>query len=434
MDIKRFRGKNIQMAQQAAGIVVICNSLVIVGGILHTNIFKTKPRGPQARQWNIAEEDFGSLGQSGVEQRLAHLPEQSPEKASKEYPQEGPKRATEQVPLATPRMIPGKKKVDEAAQPHCMAKNVYDFVENEIRQKPWVKDKFVRVNKETNTISLFDTEDTRIDEISPMKIPLFFHGIPIIPHDYKNFSTDICPIEFDALETSPSTIGLLKTQLNSLYRFIPGIEHVDFYVDREVVITVADALFELAIEKLGSRMFRAWKCNCRIIPGRHFTRGFANRNVSDDGTCVSDISSPIKLPPYPGQKIYNSDGYFSTLGVLLHSGSLTKEIELNHFTVSAHSFLRKMELGFRHPNLLSVTVAAFVSHVVWVGGRCNWFEPLFLKQYFFFKMFILVFTAFWECPFKPLGMNTTVHTLLLYLTFSRAYCDSRRQSQHLALS
>jgi hypothetical protein len=217
------------------------------------------------------EGDLLPLGQPGVEKLPTQFPEQSLEEAFERYSEQGPEQvaeqAAEQLPLATPHMNPAKKNAEKAEQPLRMAKHVYDLVEKEIRQQPWAKERTVRVNEETNTISLFLVEDAGIEETSPVKIPLFFHAIPVIPHDYGEFSPDVCPIELDTPDMSPSILGLLKSQLYSLYRFLAGIEHVDFYADREVVVTIADAFYGLAIARLESHAFRALKRNCFVVLG-----------------------------------------------------------------------------------------------------------------------------------------------------------------------
>lgn len=403
MDVLRPLDKAVPMNPQAAGAAVVVMIVAMIVSILQPRFF------------------IYGLHRNPQRQRHRNPPRQSRHDV------------TEHLPFAIPPMATVNEAVENAPQPVCMAESLFNIVRKEIHRQTWVKEKFVRINRDTNTISLFEKKEAGTGKNTTTKsIPLFYHGIPVILHEYNPSSADVCPIKFDAMETTPSALGLLRCQLESLYRHIPGIEFVEFYVDREVVITVASSFLVQAIEIVGSRVFRAWQCNFILTQRGGLQTVVPDEKLSDeDETFLEDINSDADITLSPGHAVYNSNGQSSTLGVLLHPGPLGKKIQIKYFTVSAHSFMQKLQIHLWPVNILSMLVMSFVSGLAWLGGKDNWFEPILLKQYFFVRTFILAYTVFWQFTSKAVGMNKMVNIVPADLTSSREVCNSFHQSQFL---
>ena len=77
-----------------------------------------------------------------------------------------------------------------------MFSQVADKIREPLKYEPWISGKDVTVNEESNSITVFDISSS--DE-NDLDIPLFFGGVPVIPHNYHRPSLHISPDVFNTV-------------------------------------------------------------------------------------------------------------------------------------------------------------------------------------------------------------------------------------------
>src|SRR6202022_3709254 len=132
-----------------------------------------------------------------------------------------------------------------------MSSSVKTRIKSDIVNEPWTTGREVVINEESNTISLFDVDDTVSHRSRQREVPLRYHGVPIIPHEYSYITSTETPGPFISESKTISLDGLASDQLSQLQMYIPGIIPIHFFLDRQVIITLSSTKsFELAIENI----------------------------------------------------------------------------------------------------------------------------------------------------------------------------------------
>ena len=279
-----------------------------------------------------------------------------------------------------------------------------------LAKESWTKNRQFFVNPDSITISLFD--NLLIDE-TLTDVPLHFKDIPIIPHHFSHlphhfsfYARDFASV---ALETSSETEnhvdGLSPTQLHKLTRFVNGIVAIDFYLDRQVVVSLPAVSYVEEVQRLGFDTFSAWNCvfhlNCSPTWERKPSR------LTEDDLAIFTQGDVIA----PGSTIFSSTGEPSVIGVFLVPRSRTQDIkEIQYFTVCAHSFVRMksfcLELNGRCA--LRVIIILFVAYCIWDSGAS---ELLPIYQHFCLSRGVVMAQ---ECMFgPPLVRNPVVSRLAI---------------------
>jgi hypothetical protein len=260
-----------------------------------------------------------------------------------------------------------------------MSDDMYTNISAHLSSQQWTRGRDVVVNKASNTISVFD-----INKIFPYEtldagdIPLFFEGLPVLPHCYNRQQQP--HLRPQQLETSTAIAdGLSGDNLRALNEFIPGILHIDYYLDRQVLVKLGSEAFDEAVKKLHGICFSAWNCVFIIVL---FAEREAVPYVQDQ------IEEGVSQMLVSGSKVYNDMGEFSTVGVLLHPSPpkfAQTELPVQYLTVSAHSFMKKKNLSFPHwrSMLLGITVSCL--------ARVPMLEPPFSDE--LINQLLLVRTA-----------------------------------------
>jgi hypothetical protein len=201
----------------------------------------------------------------------------------------------------------------------------------------WTRERQVRLNVKTNTISLYDTEDCK--NIEP--IPLRFDGMPVIPHNFPRASRYIQPPTLRTDPNLPNPDGLTDEQVTQLKDFFPPMKTVDFYYDREVVISFdTKSNLAKATENVGSNRFKAFECTFILITlpkkPRKSKRDWDIQEQAEQAEKCTGIVTP-------GSAIFNSRKESSTLGTFLSTmaSSPASSFNVDFFTVYSQSFLRK---------------------------------------------------------------------------------------------
>jgi len=206
-----------------------------------------------------------------------------------------------------------------------------------LSEEPWVKGLIVDYNPSSNTISLFDDFMRETQPSLQRNIPLRYRGIPIIVHDYACDPNRI-PVAHQ-LSQSVDTLkdGLTGSQLRELQDFIPDhIHSIEFYLDRQVIVTLSSETICNTVSKLGFGAFRAWDCVFILTIPRIYETW--HQHPSFLGIPKLGASGLL-----PGLKINNDLGVVSRAGIFLRS-RLPKACTISHFLISAHSFVKKKRL------------------------------------------------------------------------------------------
>jgi hypothetical protein len=288
-----------------------------------------------------------------------------------------------------------------------MPPETFQKISNRIINEPWTAGRHIRVNQATNTISTFDLRDPLSAELQQSEIPLFYEGVPIIPHCYAypeplplpsfNFTADV-PKEWPSLEI-----------VNELRNLLGSIAYVDYYFDGIVEVFIPFESFAAAVSKVESAYFLAWGLTIVLIMLENrkmikFVRGEEENEI-------------IPKTLQPGSHIYNDMGEFSTLGVFLHKGKKyisSAQIQIDYFTISAHSFLKKkvIEIGI---NVYAFLVVLLVTYVAYHIGKLDWSMAI-INQYLVTRVGITLIDSLWKYTGVALEIHNMVIILLFYLT------------------
>jgi hypothetical protein len=252
-----------------------------------------------------------------------------------------------------------------------MSDDMYTNISAHLSSQHWTKGRDVVVNKASNTISVFDVNEIFPDEtLDYGDIPLLFEGLPVLPHSYHRRQPHLKPQQ---LNTSPAIAdGLSGDNLRALNQFIPGIVHIDYYLDRQVLVKLGSEAFDEAVKKLHGVSFYAWNCVFIIVL---FAEREAIPYVQDQ---MAEVVPEMSVS---GSKVYNDMGEFSTVGVLLHPSPpkfAPAELPVQYLTVSAHSFMKKKDLSF--PHWRSIVLGVSVSCLAYVPMLENPFPEELVNQ------------------------------------------------------
>jgi len=219
----------------------------------------------------------------------------------------------------------------------------YRQLQEALEKESWTQDRYVRINAGTNSISIFNkpfAEDDFPADFARPAVPLSYQGVPVVSHSYPLVSNPFVLPQFSLSPDGPSPIGLISLdQITNIKDFLGHVEIVDVYLDGEVTFGIADDRFRTTVHKLAHFEFEAYGYPCRIVRASHLT------SVPDkplEKLDDHDIPSHIA----PGMPVYNASMESSKIGMLLAPrDSLQRSpVDIYHFTVSNHSFLRKMSL------------------------------------------------------------------------------------------
>jgi len=225
-----------------------------------------------------------------------------------------------------------------------MLPSQYQRLQEALEKEHWTQDRYVRINPGTNSISIFNKpfadEEFPADFARP-PVPLSYRGLPVVLHSYPPASDSFVLPQFDLSPDGPSLpVGLISIdQIANIKEFLEHVQIVDVYLDGEVTFGIPDEHFRTTIHKVGHYEFEAYGYPCRIVRATRLT-SVAETPLEklDDHDVPSDIA--------PGMPVYNASMESSKIGMLLAPrGSLRPSpVDIYHFTVSSHSFLRKMSL------------------------------------------------------------------------------------------
>jgi hypothetical protein len=276
-----------------------------------------------------------------------------------------------------------------------------------IHGEPWIAGRDFTINEASNTITLSNRHGREALLLRQSDIPLRYHGIPVIPHYFNLFVNPLPPRppELEGRLVSQTADGLSNAQLHQLLSFIPGfIQTIDFYLDRNVLITIKlYSLFKVheAQLKVGGNSFSAWGCNFIFI--------WATEGIKIQRQILVRESQTASNETGPGSAIHNSAGTKSTFGTYLRpkTGAKVPPLGVDLFTVSAHSFLTKERMGY-------ISLCAAVALSVRLGVRWTSSEFLpksIMKQFFLIRTGIFIQDCLWKYFGKRLGFHHMVFPL-----------------------
>ena len=240
------------------------------------------------------------------------------------------------------------------APPPTPTMNDPEAVERAISSASWAENRIAIVNRDSDTISVF--EDPKAEKVNPEEIPLSVRGVPVIPHLLPHTRPRKTHPQLPASEANRD--GFSSAQLKKLHEIFLGLQSVEFFFDRIVILRVTKEYYASCLESAGGdRVFSGYGCVMWLLA----------------------IAGPptVYLPPapeaekddvvQPGCGVYNSRGEYSTLGVFLVQGQQypNSAIDIEYFTVSAHSYLKKVaiDLGMNWASLLVVPFCVYMGYV-----------------------------------------------------------------------
>ena len=260
----------------------------------------------------------------------------------------------------------------------------------------WAKRKDIVVNQNTHTISVFDMDERGHDSASE-DIPLTYQNLSVIPHPFPRLVPSICPVELNT-PTEELPDRLSNDQIRRIRDYLPGMESLYYFVDRQIIVTLSKSSYQLAVQKVGCLYFQAWSCTVLLMLSSQLAGKIEHSHLME--------STPSCIP---GSNIFNVDNCFSTLGVFLKPVPLTdqKDIEIEHFTASAHSFLSKkpLEIGFQK---ISVILIAFLTIMASGFVSCGILPFVLVQQYLFVRIAISGMDTIWKTLGSCLGLHSVV--------------------------
>jgi hypothetical protein len=205
-------------------------------------------------------------------------------------------------------------------------------LEKDVAQQPWASDRFVRINQESNTISVYDTSFNEHYSVSNSvpEPPLTFQGITVVPHSFRYEACPFSPPAFtvpqNPARTSVDPVGLMQ-----IVEKLGHIDIVDVYGDGELVFGVQDEFMEFVTQKLDG--------HDTFVAARLLYSSCLHRRRPPQPPKAPSQPTPVR----PGAPIFNAEGEEPKVGVLLVERD-TNNTAHQYFTVSAHSFLSKIQL------------------------------------------------------------------------------------------
>jgi hypothetical protein len=285
-----------------------------------------------------------------------------------------------------------------------MSDDVAKKISRDCEKEEWAKGREVVVNEETNTISVFATDKPGNEDTTGV-IPLTYQDVCVIPHPFANFKPAICPAELNG-PTKKVPNGLSDDQIRRFRDYFPGMESLEYFLDQQVVIKLPISSYQDAIAKVGAAVFMAWGCTVVLL-------------CLSSPALEDDIKTRPPMDPsescVPGSNIFNLEHFFSTLGVFLKPMPRTseKEIEVEHFTVSAHSFTAKksLDLGFHMSSLLLIPLVTYLARTAVHHGILPF---LLVQQYLLVRIIIVVMYIIWKFFGYFLELHSVVKTLSIF--------------------
>jgi len=281
-------------------------------------------------------------------------------------------------PLFTPILLPSR--METPLPTPTMIPQTEQKIRQALLSASWAKRRNVVVNKGSNTISVFEPEEP--DEPNLEEIPLSLHGVPIIPHPFPKIEPLTGPDPFES--TAPHQDGLSAEELQTLRDFFPGVESIEFYFDRVIILRVARNVHDFCLEKVGGqRVFSGFGCVIWLLAV------YVGQRHPIQAVEGAEEAPPASL--YPGCHIYNSVGAFSTLGVFLVKGQEypSSAVNIDYFTLSAHSYLKKREIhaGLNWESLILIPLCMYMAYV----EASSQSVPIsWCRQYFFNRIWTML--------------------------------------------
>ena len=285
------------------------------------------------------------------------------------------------------------------ATPSMSAENA-NRIKQLVQKEPWTLGRVVVVNRNSNTISLFDFHDKHFYFFPRAPVPLYYQGVPVIPHHFSDAASPLVrPQELSILSMETDLDGLTSQQIRLLSEYFGYIEAIDFYLDRWVVVTIPRDLYTSALEKVESPYFQAWNCIFRLVPSP----------TNQPKSKINSGKKPVSVPA-PGFRVQSDIGVKSTLGALLsrrnqkHSASSPT---IGFFTVSRHSFTAKRAIDLK-PGLLSTAVLAAVLHMAYTLAEEAILPWQLYQQLVLIKVGIIAQDYLWIFGGRRLGFHILV--------------------------
>ena len=92
-----------------------------------------------------------------------------------------------------------------------------DRIEQTIHKEPWTVGRRVVINRESNTISLFNDGDSDSSFPGTAAVPLYYQGISIIPHHFCDGGGPLLkPTELSTSFTETTLDGLTDAQIRQI--------------------------------------------------------------------------------------------------------------------------------------------------------------------------------------------------------------------------
>ena len=261
-----------------------------------------------------------------------------------------------------------------------------------LEKESWTQDRDVRINAGTNSISIFNKpfaqDEFPVDFARP-PVPLSYQGVPVVSHSYPLVPDPFVLPQFSVSPDVPSPIGLMSLdKITNIKDFLGHVEIIDVYLDGEVTFGIADNHFRATVHKLGHFEFEAYGYPCRLGRASQLT-SVPDKTLEklDDHDIPSDIG--------PGMPVYNASMESSKIGMLLAPRESLQQspVDIYHFTVSNHSFLRKMSLAWP-PTAGKIALFSILLGYVFFLAQLQ-FLPLTLHARFLSVR--LVFGLLWSC-------------------------------------
>lgn len=270
-------------------------------------------------------------------------------------------------------------------------------IEQLIQEESWTLGRDVIVNRNSNTISLFDIHDKDFCFFVRAPVPLYYQGVPVIPHHFCGCASPLVrPQELSILSMETTLDGLTSQQIRQLREYIGYIETIDFYIDRWVVVTIPLDLYTTALQKIESPYFQAWDCIFRLVPSTWQTK-------------INTNKEPLSVP-VPGFRVQSDTGVRSTRGALLRCRNQKLSASgptIDLFTVSRHSFTAKRAIDLK-PSLLSTAVLAAVLKLAYTVAEQAILPWQLHQQLVLIKVGIIMQDYLWIFGGRRLGFHILV--------------------------
>jgi hypothetical protein len=282
-------------------------------------------------------------------------------------------------------------------------------LETDLLAQAWTAGRDVIVNDDSNTISVYNVRN--IGGKDDAEIPLRHRGIVIVPHSFSRVTSAIAPPPLKPGVDHINRDGFSSDEIQLMVSYITNIIQIDFYLDREVIITLSsEAALLTAVQIIGGMTFVGLGCRFRLRAA-----GAVKKEHVKGGKDPVDKSTNLQS----GSQIFNRAGEYSTLGTFLcrDPRSPTSSIEVDRCTVSAHSFLRKRSIG-KEMGIITIVSVLMVIVLSFVGAQAEWLPESIVRGILALRSSLLVYDAIWKYGGRRLGWHkmVVVHYCLINCT------------------